>query len=306
MLLYDADSARSHAVQEESGGVVALDLEHGLAESPDAALICTPTALHLQLAEQALQAGAHLFIEKPISHALSGVDELVAEASARHRVLLVGCNMRFHRPITLMKLWLDGGAIGRPLYGQFRYGSYLPNWRPQQDYRSSYSARSELGGGIVLDAVHEIDYARWFLGEPEMVSAMTGQVSGLDINTEDVAEISLRFASGAMADIHMDYLRPVRGRSCELIGDEGMIVWRAEGKSPERSRLERYEKGGELREELTFSTDLQEMYVEEMRHFLQCVRGEESPTLDGLEAKRVLEISLNAKYAAKSGKAIPV
>lgn len=304
LLLYDSDSDRSRALQEELGRPVIVDLEDGLARLPDAALICTPTHLHIELATQALQAGAHLFIEKPISHTLDGIDELVADATASGRVILVGCNMRFHRPITAIKRWLDAGAIGSPLFGQFHYGNYLPNWRPQQHYRASYSAHAELGGGIILDAVHEIDYARWFLGEPEMVSAMSGRVSDLDIDTEDVAEISMHFASGAMASFHLDYLRPVRGRSSELVGDGGLIVWQARGKYPEQSLLELYSMSGELQEKLSFATDLGEMYFDEMQHFLRCLKGEDSPALDGQEAKRVLEIALEAKHAALNGRAI--
>ena len=306
LLLYDSDPDRSRALQKELSESVVVDLEDGLAQSPDAALICTPTHLHVEMAIQAVRAGAHLFIEKPISHVAENVDAILAYTDVRRSVLLVGCNMRFHRPIVTIKRWLDQGALGRLLFGRFRYGNYLPGWRPGQDYRKGYSAHAELGGGIILDAIHEIDYARWFFGEPDRISAMSGQVSQLDIDTEDVAEISIHFAAGAMANIHLDYLRPVRARSCELVGEGGLIVWQAEGKVPEQSSLELYRKDGKSEERLDFSTDLNDMYVEEMRHFLRCVRREEYPALDGRGAKRVLEIALMAKNSAKSGRVVPV
>lgn len=305
LLLYDVDLARSQSLAQALGGMVIPNLEDGLASVPDAALICTPTYLHIPLALRALQAGAHLLIEKPLSHTLDGTDELIREAASLKRVLLVGCNLRFHRPITILKHWLDEGAIGRPLYGRFLYGNYLPNWRPQEDYRHTYSAHAEMSGGVPLEGVHEIDCARWFLGEPSMVLAMTGRVSQLEIDTDDVAEILVRFASGAMAEIHLDYLRPRRGRSCELIGDEGLSIWRAEGKHPERSSLELHRLDGR-NEQQAFDMDLNEMYIEEIRHFLQCIKGEESPALDGEGAKRVLEIALATQEAAEAGCAIPL
>ena len=306
LLLYDVDLARSQSLAQELGGVVIPDLENGLASVPDVVLICVPTNLHVPFALRALQAGAHLFIEKPISHTLDGVGELICEAASRKRVLLVGCNLRFHRPIVILKHWLDKGAIGHPLFGRFHFGNYLPNWRPQEDYRRTYSTHSDMGGGILMEGVHEIDYARWFLGEPDMVSAMTGRIGQLEIDTYDIAEILVRFASGAMAEIHLDYLRPVRGRSCELIGDEGLVTWQAEGKYPERSVLELHRLDGKGSERQAFHMDLNEMYIEEMRHLLQCVQGKELPALNGDGAKRVLEIALAAKKAAETGCTIPL
>lgn len=303
LLFYDVDPARSRSLAQKLEGMMIKDLDDGIASVPDAVLICTPTYLHVPLALEALQAGAHLFIEKPISHTLDGVDELISKAASQKRVILVGCNLRFHLPIVILKEWLDKGSIGHPLFGRFFYGNYLPNWRTQEDYRRTYSAHSEMGGGILLEGTHDIDYAQWFLGEPDMVSAMTGQVSQLEIDTDDIAEILVRFASGAMAEIHLDYLRPIRGRSCQLIGDEGFAIWQAEGKNPERSIMELHRLDG-FNEQQTLDTDLNEMYIEEMRHFIKCIKGQEKPLVDGASAKRVLEIAMAAKTSSQTGRTV--
>jgi len=306
LAFHDAVADRSRSLAVELGGAAVADLDEGLAARPDAVLVCAPTAAHVDLASRAVSAGAHCFVEKPISGTPGGVDTLVAEATRRERLLLVGCKLRFHRPVATLRRWLDSGAIGRPLVGRFQFGNYLPNWRPLADYRHTYSADAAQGGGILLEAIHEIDAARWFLGEPVLVAAMAAKVGPLEMEAEDVAGVLLRFASGAMAGIHLDCLRPQRGRSCELIGDAGMALWRAEGKEPERSVLELRGRDGACRERLEFDSDLNEMYLDEMRHFLRCVDGSESPALDGEGAKRDLEIALAAREAASSGRAVSV
>jgi predicted dehydrogenase len=300
VVVTDLDPSRLAAVQGPNISTVTT-LEEGLADSPDAVFVCVPNHLHLEVARQAVDHGSHVFIEKPISHTPVGVGELITEARDKGKVLMVACNMRFHRPISLIREWLDRELIGRPLFGRFGYGNYLPNWRGGRDYRDSYSSRAGWGGGIMLDAIHEIDYARWFLGEPVSVNAVADRVSDLEIDTEDTATIFLSFATGAVGDIHMDYLRPVRGRSCELVGDRGMIVWNAQGKSPEESTLQRYDRDGSKREELFLKEDLNSQYVEEVRHFLACLDNRGTPALDGLGGKRVLDIALAARQAASSG-----
>src|SRR5215813_3907127 len=89
-------------------------------------------------------------------------------------------------------------AIGKVIASRVKVGQYLPDWHPWGNYRQSYSAQGELGGGANLDAIHEIDYVRWLLGE------VAGKLSQLQIDTEDVAEILLRFENGAVGEIHLD------------------------------------------------------------------------------------------------------
>lgn len=306
VMVTDSDETRSSTLADQVGGRAVADLDQGLAYQPDAVLVCVPNHLHVEFATKALSVGAHVFIEKPISHTTEGIDDLVALARSSNRVVLVACNMRFHKPVATMKRWLNEGRIGSPLFGRFRFGNFLGNWRPDQDYRQTYSARSDWGGGVVLDAIHEIDYARWFMGEPESVSAVTGKVSDLEIDTEEVAELTIRFSSKAIGQIHLDYLRPVRARSCEIVGDEGMMVWEAVGKAPETSTLELYVPGGSRLESLAFSQDLNQAYVDQTVHFLRCVNGEESPAQDASEAKRVLEIALAAVESQKLSRSVQV
>jgi predicted dehydrogenase len=182
-------------------------------------------------------------------------------------------------------------------------GQYLPDWHPWEDYRNTYSARRDLGGGVILDAIHEIDYLRWMFGEAEVVSCFAGKLSRLDIDTEDTAAIMIRFMSGVIGEIHMDYVQRVYSRSCQVIGDEGTINWDY--------------TTGEVRWYSAITNRWQvfpdavgwepnQMYIDEMKHFLRCLAGEEKPTLDVFEALQVLKIALLTRASSDSREVLRV
>lgn len=298
---YDVDTLRAEAAGRELGVAVAPALEPALASGVDALLVCTPTARHLQPARLAIEHGCHLFLEKPLSDSLDGVDELVEAAARKNLSMMVGCNFRFHRGLMAVKRMLDVGSVGRPLFVRAQFGQYLPDWHPWEDYRRGYSARRALGGGIVLDAVHEIDYVMWLLGDPIDVTAVVSRIGRLEIDTEDFAAIVLTFAGGAVAEIHMDYLQRAYSRSCEIVGEEGTATW-----SYQDDVVALY-TAASARWEITRwpgRYDPDDMYLHEVEHFLACVRREARPVLDGAGGRRVLEVALAAKESAALGRRI--
>src|SRR5438309_1263907 len=139
LAVVDIDAARRKELDRE--GVPAFaSLEQGLAWQPQAVFIATPTQFHIEQAIEAAKAGCDLFIEKPLSHSLARCTELVELAEKNALITLVGCNMRFHLGPFRIKGLLEDQAIGRVLAARLQCGSYLPAWRPHQDYRTSYSA----------------------------------------------------------------------------------------------------------------------------------------------------------------------
>ena len=139
-------------------------LEDGWRRSPDVAFVTVPTSLHIPISLEAASHGCHLFIEKPLGDRLQDIDKLIATVKEKGLITLVGCNMLFHHgPDTIKKL-LDQGAVGRIITALIDVGQYLPDWHPREDYRQLYSSNASLGGGVVLDGIHEIDYARWIFG----------------------------------------------------------------------------------------------------------------------------------------------
>ncbi len=140
-------------------------IAEALAHKPQAAVIANPTALHLDVAIPAGGSRLHLLMEKPVSHTLERMDDLADALRRGGSRLLVGFQFRYHPGLRQVKAWLDGAEIGRPVGFRSHWGEYLPNWHPWEDYRLSYAARQDLGGGVVLTLIHPLDYLRWLLGE---------------------------------------------------------------------------------------------------------------------------------------------
>lgn len=293
---WDASPHRIERARAEIPGFVgAAGLEAGLACRPDAVLVCTPPATHVAIARQAVEAGCHVFVEKPMAHTSVEVPALLDAAKRASRILAVGLNLRFLPSLRRVRTLLEGERIGRVYSARASFGFYLPWWRAGRDYTDTYSVNAALGGGVLLDLVHELDYLGWLLGEAVELCCATGHVSALAGDTEDLAELTVRFASGAIAQVHLDYLRCAYRRDLEIVGAGGVITWDYTSRAvqvlgPEPDRVERLDGASDAPNEA--------MYVEEMRHFIRCLEGCEEPVVDGWDALRSLRMVEAAKIAA--------
>lgn len=304
---YDSDRFARRRISAEYNIPTLDDYASALAWEPEAAIICSPSHLHLSQARDLLSTGSHLFIEKPLAQEWEGVPEFIQAANQSGKVVQVGFNMRFHPAVQLIGQLLREGAVGKPWALRTRFGHYLPQWRPDQDYRNSYSAHADQGGGVLMDSIHEIDYLLWWGGEVKETRSLLAHTSDLEIDTEDYATVMLRFASGAVGEARLDYLRYEKLREAEVIGSDGMVVWESRGKAPEHVLVRRLERGSQ-----TYSTvyedpeyDINESYVSEMAHFLKCVQGEERVAVTLDEAAKSLEIVLDAKEGSSPVLATP-
>lgn len=297
MAVCDPDAERCAAIVSELGVEAFGDLGAGLeARKPDAAFICTPPVLHVSQARLAVGCGAHVFVEKPLSHVLEGVDELAAEAHARSRTVQVGYNLRFHPGLGRLKKLMEDGDLGKILWAYVEAGQYLPDWRPWQDYRQSYTARRHLGGGILLDGSHELDYILWLLGTPAEVLCMAGKVSALEVDVEDCADVLVRFATGAQVQIHLDFVQRGYTRTCKLVGERGTALW--DFTTPEVRFF-----SGETKswQSFPYRFEINDMYISEVEHFFHCVASGENPKVDLAQAGATLRLALAAKSAAAAG-----
>jgi predicted dehydrogenase len=293
ILVFDPDRSRSTAAASEYGVQALGTLDEAYNEEPQVALICAPTSLHLELACQALEHGCHVLVEKPLSHRLDGTESLIASARELGRVLMVGYNLRFHSCVCKMRGWLEEQRIGHVASARLHAGSYLPARHPWEDYRRGYGAKRSLGGGVILDAIHEIDYALWFFGMPQSVICVGGRFGNFEIDVEDVAEILLDYPDRKVVSIHLDYLDRPPQRYAEIIGDGGVIrsnlvegtAQLFEGEKNEWTRFKG--RGG-----------LNDTYLSELKHFLQCVSDASEPMVDGEVACRSLAVAEAAKRSA--------
>jgi predicted dehydrogenase len=277
--------------------------EDALDSAPDLAIIAGPAPLHVPAALTLVDHRIPLLIEKPLSNTLDGV-ELLCRRVHEHRVtVLIGYVLRFAPPLQLMRREFQKGAIGRALAIRAEVGQYLPDWRPGTDYRTGVTARASLGGGAVLELSHELDYARWLLGEVTSVWGRTARSGSLQLDVEDVAEIGLEFEGGALGSVHLDLVQRPPVRCCRIVGAEGTLTW--DGLTNE-VRCFRPEERRWVELHPAVELDRNGMYIEEMRHFLACVRGHETPGISLLDGRRVLEIALGVKRSSETGQVIRI
>jgi len=300
IIAFDTRNDRLREMNKEFKIETFARLENALADGVNFVLICTPTSLHIPNALLAARKGCHLFIEKPLSDSLNGIDELIKEVEHKNLITLVACNYRFHPGLQKVKKILKEGIVGNVLSVRAQYGQYLPDCRPWEDYRLIYSAYRCLGGGIILDRIHELDYLRWLFGEVKEIFCLGGHFSKLEIDTEDIAEIILQFENGAVASVHLDYVRRTYDCSLEIIGEQGIIQW-----CYQDNNLRWYTSTKSKWEAIQWKNyNGNEMYIEEMRHFLRILSGKEESIQDIKEGKKVLEIALAAKRSMEKRKII--
>jgi predicted dehydrogenase len=246
-------------------------------EAPDAVIVASPSASHEEHTEAAIINDCAVFIEKPLSFQMGRLEKIAEQAIHSNLVSMVACNMRFHPgPATVHKL-LNAGAIGELISYRLHTGSYLPQWRPHQDYRKSYSASIETGGAI-LDCIHELDLALWYAGPAELITAKHLPARPIGLETDGLAEILLQHDSDAIGSIHLNFIERDYRRSCVFIGSEGTLEW-----DFHRLEVKQYRSGpGEIiTHRLPPDWQLNDMYVDEMRYFLNCVEGRQ-PTQNSI------------------------
>jgi predicted dehydrogenase len=282
---------------------VFADLNEALAERPEAVIISNPTSLHLAVARAAAEAGCHLFIEKPLAHEMKGVTDLLDLIESKKLVTLVGYQWRFHPCLIALRDVLQANTIGRVIAVRARFGEYLPNWHPYEDYRQSYAARRELGGGVLLTQIHDFDYLGWLFGWPRRLFCIGGKLSNLEIDVEDTASTLMECeVAGRTVPIHLqqDYLTNPGERSCEVVGESGKIsanladgilqVWTAGGKLASQERFD--------------MIDRNQIFLEELKHFLACLDGTETSRVTAREGARSLQVALAARESMTTGKIV--
>lgn len=295
---FDPDPDRREAFASEvAGSDVHASVEDALQVSAEFAVIASPNAFHLKQALACARIGLHLFIEKPLGTDGTGVSELVAEVDRRGLVALLGSNWKFHPGPQRLKAIIDSGDLGRVLAVQALGGQYLPDWHPWEDYRGMYSSRHDLGGGVLLDS-HDLDYLTWLVGPLASVTCRTISTGTLEIDTCDLACLLLVFVSGATGTLQLDYLQRPYGRRVHITGSDGTAIWdHSEGTVRQYRGVTR--EWSELA--IPSDYDLNEMYVEEMRHFLDCV-ARQRPTVTPLDqAVHVLSVLGHARASAGRG-----
>jgi predicted dehydrogenase len=270
---------------------------------PDAVIVSNPTALHLDVAIPAAEAGCAILLEKPISHSMERLDQLEATVKKSGSKVLVGFQFRFHPGLMRAKQLISEGEIGRVISAHVHFGEYLPSWHPWEDYRKGYAARADMGGGVLLTQCHSLDYLPWLVGTVESVWGFVAKLSDLEVDVDDTAKIGLRFNSGALGSLHLDYNQQPPSHHFEVIGTQGSLQWDL---SDGATRIYRSEKEDWEVYPLPAGWERNVMFMEQMKHFVSVVRGEAEPSCTLDDGIRVMKLISAVQESQKTGQLIPI
>lgn len=294
LIAYDPSEEARQFVEKEYCITTTASIDKIWAKKPDVVLINAPPNLHVDLGLAAVKNGCHLFIEKPLAHTLDSVYEFCDEVKQSKLVNMVACNMRFHPGPIMIKKLLEEKTIGNVIAARLQFSSYLPRWRPWQDYRKSYTASSEWGGAI-LDCIHEIDLALWYLGPANVLASFYLPASSIGLETDGLAEIILKHKTGVLNNIHLNFIQRNYYRTCQIIGSTGTINWDFNS-----GKVIVFDSEGELA--TTYSApdswELNQMYIDELKHFLTSVEKGKKTMNEISSGISALEVALKARKIA--------
>ena len=292
---------------KKKGIKVSSSLTECLKENPDIGVITNETSLHIPIAIKLAKEGLDLFLEKPLSNSLKDVEKLYAIVKKKKLITQMGCNLRFHPCIKKIKSLIEHQKIGRIISAQVQNYSYLPDSHRWEDYRKSYAARKDLGGGVILtNAIHEIDYLYWFFQEVENVISISGKFSDLDIKAEDYVSGLLKFKNKIIGELHMDYFQRPDFRSCKIRGTKGEIYWNSDDNCVNIYNINKKKWEAKFDNGFSHNLDTYSSYVEELKHFLKCVKHRKETINDLEQGVRTLKIALAIKKASKLMKSVKV
>ena len=297
---------KCESVPEYADGCIS-SLDEALAFAPQAAVIASPSPFHMETAQPLAEVGVHLLVEKPLAASLDGVSQLITTCAACGNVLMTAYNLRFMPSLQQYRNLIQSGHIGRVLSVRCDTGQYLPSWRPGSDYRQGVSAARTLGGGVLLELSHEIDYLRWIFGKVIWVRAALSRQSDLEIDVEDTAHLILGFETDEngrklIANLNMDFVRQDTTRQCLAIGERGSLRWNGL-----TGTVEFFTAGGsEWAQVYAHPPQRDESYTAEWGHFLDCICDRATPLINGQDGLAVLNIIEAARHSASANDAISV
>jgi predicted dehydrogenase len=285
-------SGHGSACDEEKMAVKITDsIGDAIKEGIQAAIISSPATLHLKQSLELAKNGIHLLIEKPISHTSDRVKELLKIVNENRITTMVGYVLRYDLGAMKFKNWLDNKVKGKILHARIECGSYLPDWRPDQDYRKTVSALPELGGGVLLELSHELDYLHWFFGNPVDVQAQIRNSGTLDINVEDQADLLMTSEQGYPITVQIDFNRRHIERKCKVLTTEGELIWDAVNKNVTWKGVNKEQSKYE------YNNERNSIYRKQLEVFFDCIENDNDPIVtvkDGINVISLIDAVRNA------------
>ena len=282
-----------HWPEEKLAHRIVRSVNEAVSEQVQAAVIASPSSLHIEQSQKFAEKKIHLLIEKPLSNNRQGIDELIDTVTHHKIVALVGYIFRYDPGAKRFREIIEGNYLGNLVHAHIECGSYLPEWRPDQNYKETASACVEKGGGVLLELSHEIDYMRWFLGEISSVQALIYNSGLLGINVEESADLIFETKQGMPVSMHLDFNRRHPSRFCKLQGENGELVWDALQK-----KIIWRLADGEIKTE-AFPMNRDYCYIQQLTHFFDCIENKSKPAVSITDAAATLKLIEAAKRGNK-------
>ncbi len=204
------------------------NLESAFADGPDLTVVSTPTSCHREPMMMAMEVGSGVLVEKPWAESLEGFSKFRDGIVAKQLPFQISFQRRFHPLIARARHAVTSGTIGRPVAATFIAYSNVPSWHPYEDWRDLYAVQPDLGGGVLLTEIHEIDLANWFFGLPEAVFCSGGNRSTERLAVEDTVQMTLLYTNFSV-QITLCFMHKKISRSFHIAGTGGDIHWDGEG-----------------------------------------------------------------------------
>ena len=278
------------------------DLNKALSQSPDVAFVCNPSSLHIPVSQRIAEEGCDLFIEKPLSNTLKGTKELVSTCKTNNTIGMVGFQLRFHLCYRTLQKLIEADTIGNVLSVYSEVGDYLPGFHKYEDYRHLYASKENLGGGVVLSQIHEIDYLYSLFGMPHKLMAFGGHLSNLDIDVEDVADVLMDVkykGTKIPIQLHMDYIQNPPSRYCKVIGENGKITMDLANSKVIEEKVD----GNRFTYDFSY-LKRNSLFLDEIDYFFDCVTTRMQPVVSIEEGTKSLKIALAIKESLEKEKLI--
>ena len=287
------------SLEEKFGIKLVRSLDEGYEVGIRTVFICNPSSMHMETVMAAIKLGWNIFVEKPLSHNCDRLDELKLALKDYPHTSMIGFQNRFHPCVKTAKRLLNENAIGEICFVNAEIGENVTRWHPFEDYRRMYACRKELGGGVVLSQIHELDYLYYLFGMPQTVYAAGGKLSDLEIDVEDVADVLMEYQIGRKrvpVHVHEDYLQIPPKRKCKIQGTKGILTF-----DLINSEINLYDYEGNCIYHDLFKFKRNDMFIEELNNFLESAElGIQSaiPIEEGIHS---LEIALAIKKSMREG-----
>ncbi len=215
------------------------NIDNILNEGFDMGLVCTPNINHIEHCLKLAEYNLPIFCEKPFYSNTDGIDNLLSIIKKKKLITMVGCNLRFIPEIKNIN--------PNSKYISVYFGYDLKKWRPDADHLKSYSANKSLGGGVLLDVIHELDYLYYKFGPIKSISYIKNKLTNITIDTEDLVTGRIEFQNGTLADFTLNYLSEEYQRYYDILDNEVL-------------------------KRVNLNLDNQ-MYINEINYFIECVKS---------------------------------